>query len=118
MITIVLPFPNSKLNPNNIQHFHVKAKIKADARMTGFLLTKGIEHNLTTEDRLKVEYTCHRKDKRPVDLDNILASTKSVADGVFDALKLNDNQIDSITIVRGEVDKCNSRVVMKISKLY
>jgi len=118
MIKLVLPIPDKTLNPNVIKHYHQKAKVKANAKTASFWIVKQqvTSHDLTAEDRLSVSYIYYRADKRLVDLDNVVASCKSLQDGVFQALGLNDNQIDHPSIVRGGVDKANPRIEMVIER--
>jgi hypothetical protein len=42
-----------------------------------------------------------RKDKRYVDLDNLLSSFKGAIDGIAQGMKINDKWFEPITIKRG-----------------
>ena len=53
-------------------------------------------------------------DKRHRDLDNLLASSKQLLDGVAHGLGINDRQFRPITIDIMEPDKLTPRTVMEI----
>jgi hypothetical protein len=117
MIYIKLPYPSRELNPNVIRHFHQKAKVKAMARSIGHVLACQYKNAFDKNCRIKLLLNTHRKDRRLVDLDNILASLKSLLDGVFDGLGINDNQIDSIQINRSELVKTEPYIDLYIDKI-
>ena len=64
--------------------------------------------------RLSVRMTVHPPDKRRRDLSN---TEKLATDAVMHALGLDDSQIDSLTIERGEVDRPNGRLVYTLEPL-
>lgn len=117
MIQLILPLPDKTLNPNTCRHYHVKAKIKAKARAVGYELSKQYFGVFFGKVPIKIKLIVHKNNKRSYDLDNVLAASKSIIDGVFDGLGINDNQIDDIRILRGEIDKENPRVEMVISEV-
>jgi len=117
VIHLILPYPNATLNPNACKHFYMKAKIKSKAKAIGYELAKLDYGAFSNENRLELLLIVHRKDKRVYDLDNVLASAKSVLDGVFSGLGIDDSLVDKITIQRGEVDKINSRLELFIFEI-
>lgn len=117
VIHLILPYPNATLNPNTCKHFYMKAKIKSKAKVIGYELAKLDYGAFPNENRLELLLIVHRKDKRVYDLDNVLASAKSVLDGVFSGLGVDDSLVDKITIQRGEVDKINSRLELFIFEI-
>ena len=117
MIQITLPYPDKTLNPNVCKHFYLKAKVKAVARAVGYDLSKHLHGIFYDQAKLSLLLIVHRKDNRLYDLDNVLASSKAVLDGVFAGLGIDDSAIDKITIKRGNVDKLNPRVDIFISEI-
>jgi len=67
--------------------------------------------------RLAVTITAHKANKAPFDLDNLTGALKSHLDGIATTLGVNDNQIDRVTVIRGEPDKRTPRVELTIEAL-
>lgn len=102
-----LPWPDPALNPNRKNGKHwgatsaAKDKRKADAR---WLVLVEMRKNgyVPPVGRLPVSLTFCPPDKRRRDLDNLLASMKSDLDGVAQALGMDDQNFDPLTLKRGE----------------
>ena len=94
-ITIFLEWPNPGLSPNSRKHYREKAKLVSVARQMAHLLTSqyDIPPCFSPDAPLETRLTFFPPDKRKRDIDNLLASMKSSLDGIFDALKMNDNRV-------------------------
>ena len=96
-LSVYLPWPPSKLNPNARVHWAQLAKEKAAYRQACWALCKeagfapGLFHP-AEELRLSLEFVPPTRAKR--DLDNCLAAMKSGIDGLSDALQVNDNRFE------------------------
>lgn len=117
MITVFLPFPPAELNPNrkNGRHWSatndIKARYLRDCRC---LTSLAMGQWVPPKGTLALEITFVQPDKRRRDRDNLLAAMKSGLDGISQALGVDDQYFDPVTIRRefgskpGEV-----RVVIK-----
>lgn len=65
--------------------------------------------------RLRVKIRVHAPDRRKRDLANV---EKLAVDAVFAALDLDDSQIDSLTLVRGDVDPARPRLEFTIEERF
>jgi crossover junction endodeoxyribonuclease RusA len=94
-----LPWPSSKLNPNQRLHFAHKAKIAGAAKTAAYMIAKplALEHKFVA-DKIPTRIIFHQPDRRSRDLDNLLSSLKSSLDGVALALGINDKRFRPITI--------------------
>lgn len=104
-LTIELPWPDAKLNPNRSKgtHWGMAAAIRKDAKMNAYALTL----EAMSADRLwkcssepSLTITFVQPDKRARDRDNLLAALKPALDGVAAALRIDDSQFEPITIRR------------------
>ena len=92
-LSVYLPWPPSKLNPNARVHWAQLAKEKAAYRQACRALCKeagfatGLFHP-AEEPRLSLESVPPTRARR--DLDNCLSSMKAGIDGMSDALQVND----------------------------
>ena len=94
---ITLRYPPAKLSPNKRLHWAARAQIVAKYRRECWALTRVVlaQHfeNLsrTLNPRpLPVKITFHPPDKRRRDRDNMIAAFKAGADGVADAIGVDD----------------------------
>ena len=90
---VELPFPPSELFPNRMKGraWASLYKIKGKCRETGFYLTKQEKRNWTWNGgNIKIKLMYVMPDKRLRDIDNCLAASKSLLDGLADALQVND----------------------------
>lgn len=113
IVDLVLPFPPRELNPNVILHWAKKAKIKAIQKEIGFSLSERYSGCFGNEN-LKISMIFYPSTKRQIDLDNCLASCKSILDGIAKGLRVNDKQFRPITIDFGKPTKDNPRVELRI----
>ena len=99
MIKVSLPYPPAKLNPNKRLHWAVKAKVVKKYRNDCYLIAKSVMFFTHTkaaicefacENKLPIKITFHPTDKRRRDRDNMIASFKAGADGVADAIGVDD----------------------------
>lgn len=100
------PWPDSKLNPNRIVHYHVRAKIKAAYKADCYLIAKAAAFGhefLAGSMRLSLLFM--PPDRRSRDLDNLLASMKSGLDGISLAFGVNDKLFRPITVDFGDITK-------------
>lgn len=103
-----LPFPNRTLLPNrNLgRHWAVRHKAKVDARDSAYLLALSWrrKHNPQCRGRLALLIEWRFNGSRP-DLDNLLAATKPMLDGLARALGVDDGEIDPLLITRSRIAK-------------
>jgi crossover junction endodeoxyribonuclease RusA len=100
---IVLPYPNKELMPNrkNGKHWAATVSVKNNAYSDAFYATKEkIKHKVPNE-KMAITITFVQSDKRHRDLDNLLAASKSMLDGVATAIGIDDKLFEPITIKRG-----------------
>lgn len=99
MKTVVLPFPDSKLQPNARIHFQALAKLRKKARQDGFHAARAEE--LKAADCVNgLKITFVQNDKRRRDLDNLLAGMKGYLDGVAQAAGVDDSVFRPLTLDR------------------
>ena len=117
MITIILPWPDKRLNPNSRKGWYVKNRAAREAREIGLGETFGVMGDVP-EPSLKFEaqYIFYPPDRRKRDVDNCLAMMKSYQDGVCDALGVDDNQIKRTILEWGEVVK-GGKVILKLEEM-
>jgi crossover junction endodeoxyribonuclease RusA len=118
MLTVELPWPDSKLAPNRAKglHWAKTSGLRSKAFEAAYLLTfqavnqyQGAWYSLTAAVPLTI--TFNPPDKRKRDTDNLLASLKNSLDGIATALTIDDSRFDPITLKRGEKIKGGSVVV-------
>ncbi len=92
MITIELPWPDKRLNPNSKNRW-AKTKATKQARYDAYYITREVVgpyiHNAVPIG-YKTQYIFYPPDRRHRDKDNCLAMMKASQDGVADALGIND----------------------------
>lgn len=95
---IVLPWPDSRLNPNARTHYHALAKVKKQARADAHTLTtvaiplKDKRAIAAQEGRIEIDVRFYPPDARLRDDDNCIASFKAARDGIADALGVDDRR--------------------------
>lgn len=106
------PWPPKELSPNARLHWAKKDEFRADFRKYCYLIT---DFNLNLERGVnypvKVMFFPPNKKKR--DLDNCLASCKSLLDGMCSRMGIDDVNLRPITIDWGDVEK-DGRVRVEI----
>lgn len=116
-ITVELPFPDRRLNPNNSKgkHWAATVALRKAARADAMLLTKaaGADTCFAAGEEVELSITFIQPDRRARDRDNLLAACKPMLDGVADALGVNDSQFEPVTI-RREYGKKPGAVLIEI----
>lgn len=114
--TLTLPYPDKSLNPNRKsgRHWATTKKVKDEAFDAAFYMARIAYASVTVpHEPIPLTITYVRKDKRYVDLDNLLSSSKSLLDGIAQGMKINDKYFEPITIKRGH-DKEKSYTKVEI----
>lgn len=104
MITITLPWLDSRLLPNrkNGMHWTATHKIKQEALKNAFLATKKeIWGKDIGNAKKSLKIVFYAPDKRKRDLDNLLAAMKPSIDGIAQALGIDDSLFRPITLNMG-----------------
>ena len=101
-MTVTLPWPPNKLNPNARPHWATKAKEAKRYRATCAAIVRTmmpaddirqIREAVASGERLHLWITFDPPDRRPRDDDNVLAAFKSGRDGIADALGIDDRAL-------------------------
>lgn len=92
MTTIILPWPKKDLSPNSRLFWAVKARAVKSYRQACWALTKQSGVKVDWEGPIHVSLQFSPPDRRKRDLDNCIASSKALFDGIADALKVNDSR--------------------------
>lgn len=101
---LTLPLPPASLSPNKRNHWAVTSKAKKVEREQAHAMTlewvdlNRVFKKQTIGNHLKVTYYLPGNRKR--DADNLLAASKAALDGMADALRINDNVFNPITVER------------------
>ena len=93
MISVRFPWPPKELSPNARVHWTKKARKAKQYRADCYLLAKAAKARVAGGDMpvlLAVEFWPQTNRKR--DEDNLIASCKSLFDGLADALGVNDSR--------------------------
>lgn len=112
MVQIELPWPPSKLSPNQRLHFAVLAKEKAKYREACGWIAK-VAQTPVIQGNVHISLMFHPPQNRSYDLDNLLARMKSGLDGVCDAWQINDKCFRPVTIDIAERVK-DGKVILTI----
>lgn len=104
MFSVELPWPPSSLSPNARGHWSVKAKAAAKARRDAAIACKAAGVRKLPWDAMQVELIFCPPDSRRRDTDNMLASAKSLLDGVADATGVDDS-LWKLILTRGQPTK-------------
>ena len=96
-LVVTVSGPDPALSPNARCHWAKLRKVKSEARWESFFACRErIEGGnwtigvLLHAQSITIKRTFYRPTKRVADIDNLEASTKSMADGIADALGVND----------------------------
>lgn len=101
---IEYPWPPRELSPNARCHWTVKNKAFQRYKGDAWAITKAAKV-VGGKDNIHLKITYHPPSKRPMDLDNLLASSKALIDGMALAMNVNDKQFRPITLDIGETIK-------------
>jgi crossover junction endodeoxyribonuclease RusA len=117
VISITIPFPPAELNPNRKNGRHwaatndIKVRYLRDCRV---LTLQAMGKWIPPAGTLSLDITFVQPDKRRRDRDNLLAAMKSGLDGISQALGVDDQHFDPVTIRRAFGEKPGSvRVVIQ-----
>ncbi len=89
---VVLPWPSPKLSPNARVHWGVKAGAVARARDTARWIVLSEFRRKPGWDGARLDVEFCPPDRRRRDLDNTIASSKGIFDGIADALGIDDSK--------------------------
>ncbi len=95
-MSIELPWPDRVLSPNSRAHWGAKARATVKHKSwahNAALAWRGRDHR-PIEGRIDVLITAYPPDKRPRDLDNVMASCKAYLDGIAYSLGVNDSMFN------------------------
>ena len=107
---LTLPWPPRELSPNARVHWARKASATKDRRNMAYFMAVQARDMGFQMLAPHVSITFNPPDKRPRDLDNMLASMKSALDGIAHAIGVDDSKW-SISIRKGEPVKGGQVVV-------
>ncbi len=102
-LIIKLPFPDAALFPNrkNGKHWTSTASKKVAQKLEGFVLTKQTMQKAGPQEwpeHIPLSLMYVTPDKRHRDMDNCLAASKALLDGMADALGVNDKRFKPILV--------------------
>lgn len=103
MNSVILPWPPRELSPNSRTHWAKKAKAAKAYRLDCFYLAKEAKVTAPKEGPINLHIEFVPPDRRPRDLDNMLASTKNLLDGLAQALGVNDKRFTLQISVADEI---------------
>lgn len=89
---MILPWPPSVLSPNARAHWREKARAAAKYRRDCCIVCQATGVRALPWPGMQVHLVFCPPDRRPRDLDNMLASAKSALDGVADATGIDDSR--------------------------
>lgn len=102
---IFLPWPDRKLSPNARLHWAALSRIKRRAKNEAFWLTKQAGLGKIEAESISVRYVVFPPDRRTRDQDNIIASLKAYADGIAEAIGVDDSKWNISIAPRGPVER-------------
>lgn len=118
-LVVTVSGPDPALSPNARVHWAKLRKVKAAARAEAKVLTQAAMIDTRTPppwayadlwNAITIKRTFYRPTKRVADVDNLEASTKSMADGLADALGVNDRIFvwlpSEVIVERGRREVC------------
>ena len=111
--SVLLPWPDKRLNPNARIHFAQKAKVFAEAKNTAYLLA--IQAGLRGYQGRRLRLVFMLPDKRRRDLDNLHASMKAALDGLAMAIGCDDSEFCPIEIDRRPSETKVGAVLVEVS---
>lgn len=102
---IFLPWPNRRLSPNSRGHWATLARAKKAARKEAFYLTKEAGLGKIEAGSLAVRYSFYPPSHRAYDIDNLVASMKAAADGIAEAIGIDDSKWTIEIAPKGPVER-------------
>ena len=118
VLSVTLPWPDAALSPNRKNGHHwgsvnkAKGKRLADARLLTLTAMRQAGY-IPPAGPLALTLTFCAPDRRRRDLDNLLAALKADFDGVAQALGVDDQLFEPLTLRRGEPVK-GGAVVLEV----
>jgi len=115
-VKIELPWPDPRLNPNRSKGVHwastseLRARQKSDARLLALQAMRA-QGYVPPPGVLPLCITFVQPDKRARDRDNLLAACKGLLDGLSQALGVDDQHFDPVTIRRAYGSKPGAVIV-------
>lgn len=103
-LIVRLPWPDPNLMPNrkNGKHWTSTARVKTEQKEASYLCTKAAiqtaDHQGFGDGNIPLSLVYMPKDNRHRDLDNLLASSKALIDGMAEALGVNDRRFKPILV--------------------
>ena len=113
MIAITLPWPSPVLSPNSRTHWAVKSRAVKSARVAAFYQVRAASKATVDWPRADVRMTFCPPDKRRRDMDNMVASMKAAADGIADAIGIDDSKFTATYALSEPVKGGLVRVVIQ-----
>jgi crossover junction endodeoxyribonuclease RusA len=100
-----LPWPDRRLSPNAREHWACVARAKKRAKLCAYYSAKEAGLGKIEADSLSVRYAIYPPDRRARDQDNIIASLKAYADGIAEAIGIDDSKWNISIAPRGPIEK-------------
>lgn len=119
LLEVRLPWPPRELHPNARGSWKGRhGKVHA-YRSTAKALTQHWCNitDATPYARLHLDLTMCQPDARRRDVDGMLSAVKAGLDGIFDAIGVDDSRVASVTVRRGEPNKRDPGVVVRVEAL-
>lgn len=112
MTQIILPWPAKELSPNGSQgNYHGKAKARAKQKETAYWAAKLKKAPAFPEGNIPITLTFCPPNNIRRDLDNLLAMSKGLVDGLCEAWRIDDTRLRPITIDFGDVRRGGAVIV-------
>ncbi len=105
MAELFLPWPDKRLSPNARVHWSSLARAKKAAKRTAYYTTLEAGIGKIEADTLSVKYSFFPPDHRRRDADNMLAACKAYADGIAQAIGIDDSKWNIAIAARGAVER-------------
>lgn len=108
MLTVELPWPDSRLSPNARGHWRIKEKARTAAIDVAYWLTLAEWQKIGKPQFLglvKVHMTFCPPMRRSYDDDNLIARMKYLRDGMAKALRVDDSTFRQQSVQFGDVEK-------------
>lgn len=100
---IFLPWPDKRLSPNARVHWSSLARAKKAAKEAAYYVVRQAGISTIDADRVAVRFTFYPPDNRRRDLDNAIACTKAMSDGIALAIGIDDAKWDVTYSWAGEI---------------
>jgi crossover junction endodeoxyribonuclease RusA len=114
--TLVLPWPDSRLSPNNRARHRYLTGVRTIARNTGYCAALAAGLQIPDRTPLHMYLTFNPPNYRRRDIDNLLSSSKAALDGIFQALGVDDSNVRITTLEMGKPVK-GGQVVCRIETI-